>query len=522
MNSKTIVRNTAWYGLETVISFGSSLITSILIARAMGPERMSFIVYVTWIVTITSSLGSVGLPATTRKYMAEFIGSGHRSTARSIYRRTLMLQALLASLATTIAVIWVLHDSPAQYRLAALLLVASTWPAMVNFVSAQANTATESLANNVPASVASSLTFLVMAVMTAVLNWGVTGVAWAMFSMRAVDFLVRLFPTYRRIAKWKSADSAEPPDLSRRMRRFAFQSVLGMLLTLVVWDRSEVFLLKHLSPDIRQISFYSVALGLAERLLIVPSIFAAASGVSILAQYGRDRSRLPAMTASSLRYLVLASVPVHIVATALVAPALLALYGHKWEGALLVATFSPLLCLPKAFLGPIQSLFESTDQQNYFLTATVVASFVDVGVAWWLIPRLGALGACIGSGVAQGLAVGSLWAIGVARYDIRLPWRFFAKLTAISAVSGMLAYGVARSLPPVLAVICGAGVAILSFFVLNFIFGILEEEDLSRLRVFAGMCPRPLARPVNLILSLLGRRAQSAPAAAEPLSRAES
>ena len=83
------------------------------------------------------------------------------------------------------------------------------------------------------------------------------------------------------------------------MMSFATQSVMGMLLTLVVWDRSELFLLKHLSPDIRQLAFYSVAFGLAERLLLFPTIFAAASGASIYAQYGRDRSRLPAMTAAS-------------------------------------------------------------------------------------------------------------------------------------------------------------------------------------------------------------------------------
>jgi len=230
---------------------------------------------------------------------------------------------------------------------------------------------------------------------------------------------------------------ADDPDLRARMLNFATQSVMGMLLTLVVWDRSELFLLRHLSPDIRQLSFYSVAFNLAERLLIFPTIFAAATGASILAQYGRDRTKLPSMTAASARYIALISIPIHTIAVPLAAPALLVLYGKQYVGALVVATAAPLLCLPKAFLGPIQSLFESVDRQKYFLITTVIASFVDIGVAWYLIPAHGALGACIGSGVAQVTAVGLMWIIGIRQYKIQLPWGFVWKVTAISASSSV-------------------------------------------------------------------------------------
>ena len=506
MNSKTILRNTAWYGLENVISFGTSLITSIAIARTLGPTKMGYIVYVTWIVTITSSLGSVGIPATTRKYMSEFLGAQDLGTARFVYLRGLATQVAVATVATLAATVWVMRDSPPEYRLAALLLVLSTWPAMVNFVSAQANVATESLSSNVPASALSAVTFFVLTLLAVFLNWGVVGIAAAMLSMRVVDCGVRFVPTARRILAWPSETLGARHALTRRMRRFALQSVMGMLLTLIVWDRSELFLLKHLSPDIRQIAFYSVALGLAERLLIFPSIFAASTGASILAQFGRDRSKLPAMTAASVRYLALTSIPIHLIATALVGPALLALYGGQYRGALIVATCSPLLCLPKAFLGPIQSLFESTEQQKYFLIATIGASFVDLGVAWWLIPSLGALGACIGSGVAQAVAVGSLWSIGISRYGIELPWRFFGRLSLVSAISAAISYAVVRPLPSTIGVVLGAAAAGVSFFTLTYLFRVLEAEDLNRIQLVTTMFPKQLAMPVNYAFGVLGRR----------------
>lgn len=506
MNSRTILRNSAWYGLENLISYASSLITSIVIARALGPSKMGYLVYVTWIVTITCSLGSVGIPATTRKYMSEFLGRGDRGTARLIYQRTLLIQFVVASIATLGAVVWVLHDAPAEYRAGALLLVLSTLPAMTNFVSAQANVASEDLADNLPASASSVVVYFVMAMLAVVLHWGVTGIALATFLMRFSDFAIRLVPTFRRITRWDVGTGQLPTDLNQRMRRFAAQSVMGMLLTLIVWDRSEILLLKHLSPDIRQLAFYSVALGLADRLLIFPSIFAGATGASILAQYGRDPSRLPAMTAASLRYLVLSSVPVHLIATALVGPALLAVYGHQYAGALVVATASPLLCLPKAFLGPIQSLFESTDEQRFFLYSTVGASFVDLGIAWALIPHYGALGACIGSGVAQGAAVSTMWLIGIRAYGIRLPWTFFAKLTALSAGSAGLAYLAAFRLPALPGVLLGGVVSIVSFVALAAVFRLLEQEDISRVRGVIAMAPQRFAGPLERVLLVMGRR----------------
>lgn len=506
MNTKTIARNTAWYGLENLIGFGTSLITSIAIARALGPAKMGYIIYVTWITGIVSQLGSIGIPVTTRKYMAEYLGGGDLTTARFIYFRTLIIQTLLAAVATLGAVVWVFHDSPADYRIAALLLVTGILPSMSNFISAQANVAAENLSANLPGSLASTATYFVLTLLAVFLHWGVNGIAFAMFAMKWADFLVRLIPTMRRIMKWDSGHANPPADLRARMMSFAVQSLTGMLVTLVVWDRSELFLLKHLTSDIRQLSFYSVAFSLAERLLIFPTIFASASGASIYAQYGRDRSRLPAMAAASARYLAMISLPLHIIAMPLAAPVLMVLYGKQYEGALFVASVAPVLCLPKAFLGPIQTMFESFDQQKYFIITTIVASAIDIGVAWLLIPAHGALGACLGSGAAQFAAVISMWTIGIVLYKIRLPWGFFFKIAAISGIASLAAYGLTSRLGPLAGLIAGSVVSTAIFFSLGYMFKILEPEDRDRFKILANSCPQPVATPINYLLDRFTRQ----------------
>ena len=60
---------------------------------------------------------------------------------------------------------------------------------------------------------------------------------------------MRLVPMVRRLKEHK----AEPLEraVSRRMFVFSGRSLVLMLITLIVWDRSEMVILKNFCPDIR-------------------------------------------------------------------------------------------------------------------------------------------------------------------------------------------------------------------------------------------------------------------------------
>jgi len=514
-NTKTIARNTGWYGLENAISFIVTLLTSIAIARTLGPSKMGYIIYVTWIASIVSSLGGVGIPETTRKYMAEFLGMGDTGTARYVYFRTLLLQMGVATLATSGIVIWVLRDAGSGYILASVLIALSIWPAMVNFVSAQANVAAEELSRNFPASIVSTLVFFAIVAATVFLKWGVVGVGAAMFSMRAVDCAVRIVPTMGRIHRWDKGH-VRPPGLSRRMLTFAWQSVTSMVLALIVWNRSEIILLKYLCTDIRQVAFYSVAFSMAERLLISSAVFGSAAGATIFAQYGRDKSRLPAIAANSFRYLALSSIPLHLISAALATPALLLLYGNQYRGAAWAVTLAPLLCLPKAFMTPAQNLLQSAERQLYIILATLLAGILDMSVAWYLIPAHGAVGACFGSGAAQILAVVTMWIICIYLFEVKLPWRLLLKVATISVVAALTAHYVAVRLTPLWAVLAGGSASLAVLFGLLYAMRVLEPEDRERFGTFARMLPGPVAQFANNTISLIIWPANRAYAIAAP------
>lgn len=513
-NSKTIVRNSGWFGFETVASAAVSLLTSVLVNRYLGPQKNGYLVYVSYIANLVSALGGVGVAATTRKYMAEFIGKGDWGTARYIYLRTLLLQAGIATLTTGGILYWALRDANAEYKLAAALMVLSIWPSMVNSPSSQANAATEDLSKNIPASIVSALLYLVAITGTAFFHWGVIGVGASMFIMRSSDFLVRFFPTMKRVLAWKQP-YAHPPGLRGRMVPFALQAVAGMLVMQIVWGRSEIILLKKLYSDISQVTYYSLAFTMADQLLLVASIFGSAVGITIFAQYGRDKSKLPELAATAFRCLVLMSVPLHFIAASLAVPALLLVYGRKFEGAAAVVSLAPLLCMFKAFSGPAQSLIESTEKQRYVITATVIAGVVDIGVAWALIPAHAAVGACIGNGAAQFTAVGLMWGIGVRLYKVKLPWKLVGKVAICSLLASLVAHFVAMRLAPLWGILAGGSAALLVLFGSFYLLRVLEPEDHIRFRVLSGMLPKSLGEPANRALSIMMRAGAESAAPSE-------
>jgi len=375
---------------------------------------------------------------------------------------------------------------------------------MVNSVPAQANSATENLATNVPGSIVSAIVYLFTILAAVIFHWGVTGIGAALLLMRSADLLVRFFPTVARILRWNSA-LALPDGLRKRMTAYAWQSVITMLLALIVWERCEVLLLKSLCADIRQVAFYSIAFSLGNYLLLSSTIFGAAASTTIFVQLGRDKSRMPQLMASSFRYLVLTSIPIHFIAVALAAPALLVLYGNRYGGAAMVVTVAPLLCMPKAFLAPIQSLLQSAERQSYVILATVLAGIVDIGIACALIPSRGAVGACIGNGAAQITAVGIMWAIGIRLFHVRLPWMLLSKVAFISTVAALIAHFAALMFAPLWGVLFGGSASLVVLFVLFYLMRVLEPEDQARFTLLTRSLPKSIGGPVESILSLMIR-----------------
>jgi O-antigen/teichoic acid export membrane protein len=164
-----------------------------------------------------------------------------------------------------------------------------------------------------------------------------------------------------------------------------------------------------------------------------------------------------------------------------------------------------LLCLPKAFIGPVQSLLQSCERQSHVIFATVLAGVIDISVAWLLIPAHGAVGACIGSGVAQIAAVGLMWGVGIRLYGIKLPWGQIAKITTISLLAAAVARAASMVFRPLAAILVGGSVSLVTLFVLFYALRVLQPEDQARFNVLNAMLPKRIAKVTDKLVSVLIR-----------------
>jgi len=123
-------------GLEVVITLVCTLLTTVAIARVIGPSRLGYFNLIFWLTSITCSVGSLGIPLTTFKYMGEFLGGGKKELARAVFFYNLRAQTVIACVLTSIGLIAALILVDPAYRVCSILLVLSMVPNMITFAFA--------------------------------------------------------------------------------------------------------------------------------------------------------------------------------------------------------------------------------------------------------------------------------------------------------------------------------------------------------------------------------------------------
>jgi O-antigen/teichoic acid export membrane protein len=491
MNANTISRNTFWYGLEMGTGFIAALFTSIAIARALGPEELGQFVFVGMLMSFSSSLGSLGIPATAAKFMAEYLGRGEPGVARAVFFKTFRLQAYLSLVITLTTLGFYCAFGDRQYLTVAALLIGSNFPHMMGSIAAQANVASENLMGNVPGSLVSTFTYTVFVVLTLHFGWGLVGLGIGVMTSRAAELAVRLIPTLRRVRQWP--ETPLPEHLRGRMLSFSKNSVILLLLSLIVWDRSEMFFLKHFWTDARQIAFYSVAFNLTEKLQVASQVFGAATASSLMAQFGRNQKSLGSMVTTAIRYHALMAIPIHIGVAVLSAPLLLLLYGQRYVAVIPLLSIAAVLAIPKALIPPLTNGLAAKDRQALVVRWMLVTAAVDLVLDAVLIPRWGATGAVIANGAAQIFAAAVLMGIARKTLHFRLPVKQLARAGVAGLAMGAIVFVFAtRGLSPAATLLMGPTAGAIVFLVMLRLTRSLDAVDRRRLEQVGNRFPRPV------------------------------
>jgi len=496
-NSRIIAKNAVWSGVEVGFGLIANLFTSIAIARIigwndLGKARLGSYQSIVWLTTITFSMGTFGLPATTRKYMAEYLNKGHLEVARATYLSTLKLQTYISLIAAAIGLGVVAWLGDPGYFTASVLLVAAIVPRLIASIPSQANNASEAVRRNAAPAVAGVAVTAVVTGVSLYLGWQFVGLSLAAFLGAALECALKL----RTVEKWLGhvRRGVVAPELRKRMWTYSGQSIALVLLALIVWDRSDILILKAMNPDTRQVTFFSFPFSLVERVLMIPTLFGGALGFTMMAQYGRGEARLKDMTVDGGRYALMIALPLLAGMACISRPLIVLVYGASYRMMIPTLTLIALLAIPKALVTAPTMLLQTTERQGFLIFWGCVCGVVDIGLDFLLTGKHGANGAAIANGTAQGMAALGIWiyAWRVDRLDLKLLDCGRILLSGAIMAAGVIA--ITRAIPGyaglILAVLGGGALWLVC---LRFTAA-LKPEDVGRFLSIGNQLPAA-ARP---------------------------
>ena len=487
-NTKVIGRNFIFMGLEVVITLVCTLLTTVIIARVIGPTRLGYFNLVFWMTSITCTVGSLGIPLTTFKYMGEFLGGGRKELARAVFFHNLRVQTVIALVLASLGMVAVFTIVNPEYRSCSVLLVLSMVPNMVTFVPSQANSAAEDAALNTRGAFVGAIVYVIAVAASLLLGWNLVGIATGVLAYRTAELAVKIVPVLRSMKTVQRVPL--PKEIRRRMFSFSGLSAGLMILQIVIWDRSDIIFLKLLQPDIRQLAFFSVCFSVADRLMRLPQTFANALSATQMAEFGRDKERLFRMTSQASTYVLLGALPILIGLACVGGPFVRVVYGPQYLPAIPVFIVVALLSIPKAVLTPALTLLYSAEELGFILKWGCVAAVINVVLDLALIPSHGAIGAAWANGISQTFAAVSIWGRVLVRYPVRIDTRVLLRLAAATLAMAIVVLGiVAMPLNPVVQLTIAVTAGAIVFVVTSRMFMVFQTEDRRRLLVLSALLP---------------------------------
>jgi O-antigen/teichoic acid export membrane protein len=499
--------NSLVIGLDMMVAFVATMCWSIPVARVIGPAKLGYFSVIWFWTLVGANVATLGIPGTTRRYMAEALGRNELPVARGIFRSTLKLQSLLALAVLIIGEVIIFTVTRRSYWSSSWLLVLCLAPRLLSLIPSVALTAGERLKQNLIATTVSSAALIAVLWYGLWSGWGLVAAAAAYAVSYTVDLIVKLTFAVNWL-KWGPRAPIET-GLQRRMLSFSGKSTILMLLSFVVWDKSDIFFLQMLDKDPKAWSFFTTAFGFAEKIISIVVVFGGSISVALYSEIGRSVDKLNQTAAVGLRYcLMLASVL--LFGLAAVAPWLVVtLYGKAYAPAGPVLAVAALLAAGKCVMPVVGTVFAAAERQGAVAIVVLCCGIVDVVLDLLLIPRWGALGAALANGIAQTLAAAILiWYAGRA---CGVEWKLRQLLPGAAAGlgTGLVAWLAGMWLPtPAARLAVGVAAGAIACPILFRLLRVFGPEDSYRINELTGRTPPWVRSRIEPVLRFVTAREQ--------------
>ncbi len=404
MKAARFVKDTALTLIARVMGFGLALLSSVIIARALGPDGTGIYTLATLFPLLIVTFANLGLGPATVYYVAQ-----RKYSLQEVFGNSIVMSSIIGAAASLLGLVvvilfqaWMFPDVPRSLLALALILVPANLFSQqyVNQILLGARRIREFNA----VSVAHKFLFLLLVfVATVGLGLGIGGAIWASI-LSSVLLCLALFLWLRRVAG--GVRFRPDPAYVRDTLRYGVKAHLGNIIGFLNY-RIEVFLLGMFLPA-SAVGFYSVAVGLAEKLWFVSESASTVLFPTISAERNeRERKAFtPLVTRNVLLITTIGAATLFFVSRWII----VLLYS---EGYLPTADLFRILLPGIVFLSGARILANDIAGRGKPLLNTYVGAIglvIQVGLNFAWIPRFGAAGSAWATTISYGIILAvRLW-----------------------------------------------------------------------------------------------------------------
>ena len=484
MNTRsTIVRNTLFSSVGIYTEYFLGMLTSIIIARHLGPSHFGAYSLVIWLVATGVVISNSGVSSTVIKFVAELRGAGREAQIRSLLAWARRMQAcFLAAVLLGGTALFMLqgHRLMPDFDhglLLAILLVTTVLRAMYML-----NISTAKGFENFRATAAIAVIVAPLNLLLILLVWWLDGPMEWFLGTFTVSSFVFWWVSRRQVAPLLPPRGTQEPldgELRRRLRGYTAVVAVTVAVASITASEVEVFFLT-LFDSSASAGHFKVAFQLSNgALLLVPGVFGALllpMMANALAQGHEVANRRLAMSTTYLSALAAPLVAFGVV------------FAREIIGLLYGAEFAPAapvfaLCLAAGAISVVSqgasSYLLGADRQRLLMIAVIACSLVKVGLDVMLIRRYGLHGA-VAAFAATALVMGSLIITLALRHSgATLEWARMGRVLLAAAVAAAAAWALRGHMGNLATLVVGGVVLSLLYAAGTVLCGFWSAADLQ-------------------------------------------
>lgn len=490
--TSNVIRGTMWNFVGSVLPQAYTLISSVVIARALGADGLGQLTLITFTAATLGTLLTLGFPHSIVRHIAEAIGEGQNDTLPQLYRwawRSGWAAAIVAAVS-----IWLVALFGGEPRAAWLLAGVSSAGLVLHQVPSALLIGARRWRDAMIVGTSTGLVSLVVRIVVLLGGGGIVGMVAVDAAAATVNVLLTSVLARRAIRELSRNPRAER-ELIRKTIRYGLIASISTVITWIVFRRSEIFFLQYFSTP-QQIAIYSVPFSVVATLLFLPqavsrvlsptfaTFFGAGEVGRIREGYGRALRVVTMFTIVLTSYMIV------------VGPSVIALfYGSEFDSSGVVLRIL-LLSFPIVPLMTLSiALFTGMGKQWFATAAIAVAAAVNLTLDFVLIAAFDATGAAIANSTSQ--IVGSIPLVFYARHLIgRIDWGglVLPRSLVVAVLAGASAFPTVIVLPDGPGLIAATMVFAVVFLVLARLMPVLVAADAGVLEERAGRRARGLPR----------------------------